>query len=93
MELTPHEYYSMTRAEFFIKAEGFKNKDTKLWEKVRFIGYQTYAHAPFRKKRPVRITKFLPLESDKKDLGLSDRQMKERWQRAKNNESKVNRTS
>lgn len=94
MGLTPHEYYCMTRAEFIIKAKGFHTKEIKEWERARFIGYQTYKFAPYRKGRPVKITKFLPLETDNKNHPqLSDEEKKARWERLKKNESKVNRTS
>lgn len=92
MELTPHEYYCMTRAEFMLKAKGYDTKQVKEWERSRFIGYQTYAYAPYRKGKPVKITKFLPLKTDNANhLKLSEEERKAKWLRLKNNESKNNR--
>lgn len=88
MELTPHEYYCMTRAEFILKSKGYKTKQDKEWEKVRFIGYQTYRFMPFRKGKPVSITKFLPLDTDTANsVELSEEEKRAKWQRLKKNES------
>lgn len=96
MGLTPHEYYSMTRAEFIIKAKGFRTKEVKQWEHTRYLAYNVYKFVPMRGKnnRPVSITKFLPLETDKQNHPqLSPEERKAKWERLKKNESKANRTS
>lgn len=63
MELTPHQYYSMTRAEFIIKSKGYHKKQMEKWEHTRFLGYQTISTIPSKKKLP-GITKWMPLPSD-----------------------------
>jgi hypothetical protein len=93
MELTPHEYYCMTRAEFILKSKGYKTGQDREWERARFIGYQTYKFAP-KKGKAVSITKFLPLDTDNANIiELSEEEKRAKWQRLKNNESKTDRTS
>lgn len=93
MELTPHEYYCMTRAEFILKANGYDTKQVKEWEHTRFMAYNTYKFVPYRGKgnKPVKIEKFLPLRTDTNSLNISTEERRERWLRLKKNESKNNR--
>lgn len=66
MGLTPKQYYSMTPAEFILMSRGYRQADERKWQKVRFLGYQTYLSRPI-KGRHQRITSWHPLPSDKHD--------------------------
>lgn len=66
MEMTPHEYYSMTRREFLLKVRGFYKAEAKKWQHTRRITWQVYASQPFAKKKPQNMLQFMPLPGDPK---------------------------
>ena len=63
MGLTPHEYYCMTRAEFYLKAKGYNRKQVKEWEHTRLLAYTVASTVPSKKKLP-KMTKWMPLSTD-----------------------------
>lgn len=77
--MTPHEYYSMTRAEFILKLKGFQNKQAKKAWHTREIVYATYATQPGRKKAMPPKHKFWPLPMDHKGLERSAEEMRAKW--------------
>lgn len=85
MDLTPHEYYSMTRAEFILKAKGWHTQQLKKWEHTRQISYTIAANAFGRKKRMPSIRAWWPLPTDKLDKPDLDRsEMQAKWEIFKN---------
>lgn len=89
MGLTPHQYYSMTRAEFILTMIGFERKQSKIWEHTRFLSY-TVASTVRSKKKLKKITDWLPLSIDKhRKQSFEADEMREKWQKLKANESNV----
>lgn len=75
MGLTPHEYYCMTRAEFFCATNGYQNKEWKKWEHTRVMAYTT-ANTVMSKKKLPKMTKWMPLPNDAEMNKLSDKHIK-----------------
>lgn len=72
--------YDMTWAEFQIRLFAYKRQDAYEWQKHRELMWVTYI-APHQdpKKMVKRKEKFLPLESDKKNLGGVSQEQRERF--------------
>lgn len=89
MGLTPHTFYSMTRAEFILTMVGFERKQAKKWEHTRLIAY-TVASTVRSKQKIKKITDWLPLsiDAERKQTFEAD-EMREKWQKLKANESNV----
>lgn len=64
MGLTPHQYYSMTRAEFYLASKGYHRKQLEIWQHTRFLGYQIRLNRQTKQKAP-SITNWFPLSTDK----------------------------
>jgi len=76
----------MSRAETMLLVRGYLVKQDKEWQKTRFQAYYTYALGfQNSKKRPVPMTKFLPLSIDKKQRknNVNINAMREGWQKMK----------
>lgn len=84
LELTPHEYYSMTRAEFILKLKGYQKKEFRKWEHTRQVCYTIASNAMGRKKRLPSVKTWWPLPTDKiQTLDISQAEMKAKWQALK----------
>jgi hypothetical protein len=81
MELTPHEYYSMTRAEFILKLKGYQIKQVKEWEHTRQICYTIASNAFGRKSKLPNIKSWWPLITDKLNAVKKPvSEMRNKWQ-------------
>lgn len=85
MDMTPHEYYTMTRAEFILKAKGYQRKEAKVSWHVREMVYGIYATQFGRKKPMPSKSKFWPNILDNLNPDLSVQEKIEVWKRLKSN--------
>ena len=88
MGLTPHEYYCMTRAEFFCKAQGYQNKQWRKWEHTRTMAYTTASTVPSKKRMP-KITNWMPLPTDDLSNKLSNDRIKGMFDKLKERDAKL----
>jgi hypothetical protein len=67
------EVYDMTWAEFQIRLFAYRRKDLYEWQKLRELMWTVYV-APHQdpKKMIKRKEKFLPLNGEKQNIGVSD---------------------
>lgn len=85
MGLSPHEFYCMTPAEFFLKCRGHNRLYWQEWERTRFIAYNVVSTIPRKRgKRLPSMSRWFPLPTDKTVSHDTDvEKMKTVWDRIK----------
>lgn len=91
MGMSPYEFYSMTIAQYALKARGFRKANVRKWEHTRKICHvMATIHST---QRIPREDTWWPLETDEKeDVFLDAEKMNDMWERAMRNGSGVKGT-
>lgn len=77
MGLSPHQFYCMTPAEFYLASKGFVAKEHRKWEHTRLLAYTVASTVPSKKKMPpIKRWMPLPTDGDEKEVANEDQILK-----------------